>query len=159
MCGAVTGSLSTPDRLRVSLMIQRTRLAVAALLLVSSWIPLQGRESSSPNATTAQQELIMVHYMPWYEARTQPEYWGWHWTMNHFDPSNSVRGKRSIASHFYPLIGAYDSGDRNVLRYHFSLMKLSGIDGIIIDWYGLEDFRDYKLLHRNTALALSLIHI
>ena len=58
--------------------------------------------------------------------------------MNHFDPSISVRGRRSIASHFYPLIGAYDSGDRNVLRYHFSLMKLSGIDGIIIDWYGLE---------------------
>ncbi|MCH2122784.1 MAG: glycoside hydrolase family 71/99-like protein [Pirellulaceae bacterium] len=137
-------------------MMQPTRIAVAAFLLVSSSIPLQGRESSSPNTTASQPALIMVHYMPWYEARTQPEYWGWHWTMNHFDPSNSVRGKRSIASHFYPLIGAYDSGDRNVLRYHFSLMKLSGIDGIIIDWYGLKDFRDYKLLHRNTALAIEL---
>ncbi|MEC8305251.1 MAG: hypothetical protein VX034_11075, partial [Planctomycetota bacterium] len=94
-------------------MIQPTRLAVAALLLVSSWIPLQGRESSSPDATTSRQALIMVHYMPWYEARSQSEFWGWHWTMNHFDPSISVRGRRAIASHFYPLIGAYDSGDRN----------------------------------------------
>jgi hypothetical protein len=30
-------------------------------------------------------------------------------------------------------------------------MRLAGIDGVIIDWYGLQDFRDYATLHRNTA--------
>jgi hypothetical protein len=33
-------------------------------------------------------------------------------------------------------IGPYDSTDPNVLEYHMLLMKLSGIDGIIVDWYG-----------------------
>jgi hypothetical protein len=37
-----------------------------------------------------------------------------------------------------------------VLEYHLLLMKLSGIDGVIVDWYGMEDFRDYAILHRNT---------
>ena len=152
----MTGFLSTSDRIQESLMMHPTRLALTAFVLVSSSIALQGREPSFRDRAPSQPPLIMVHYMPWYEARTQPDFWGWHWTMNHFDPSTSVRGRRAIASHFYPLIGAYDSGDPNVLRYHFSLMKLSGIDGIIIDWYGLEDFRDYRLLHRNTGLAIEL---
>ena len=28
--------------------------------------------------------------------------------------------------------------------------ELAGIDGVIVDWYGLKRFRDYPLLHRNT---------
>ncbi len=100
--------------------------------------------------------MILAHYMPWYEARPESDFWGWHWTMNHFDPKTVKQGKRQIASHFYPAIGPYDSGDPHVIRYHFLLMKLAGIDGIIIDWYGLEDFRDYAKLHANTAKAIDL---
>ena len=55
-----------------------------------------------------------------------------------------------MASHFYPLIGPYDSGDLAVLEYHLLTMKLAGIDGVIVDWYGLQQFRDYSILHRNT---------
>ncbi len=55
-----------------------------------------------------------------------------------------------IASEFYPLIGAYDSGDPHVIEYHLLLMKLAGIDGVIVDWYGVQPFRDYPILHRNT---------
>ena len=94
--------------------------------------------------------LILAHYMPWYVAKPHSQVWGWHWTMNHFDPEKTADGKRSIASHFYPLIGPYDSGDPAVLEYHLLLMKLAGIDGVIVDWYGLQDFRDYAILHRNT---------
>jgi hypothetical protein len=70
--------------------------------------------------------------------------------MNHFDPERVVNGKRELASQYCPLIGPYDSGDPHVLEYHLLLMKLAGIDGVIIDWYGLEGFRDYATLHRNT---------
>ena len=70
--------------------------------------------------------------------------------MNHFDPERVVNGERELASHYRPLIGPYDSGDPHVLEYHLLLMRLAGIDGVIIDWYGLEDFRDYATLHRNT---------
>jgi hypothetical protein len=96
------------------------------------------------------QPLIMAHYMPWYVAKPASQVWGWHWTMNHFDPDKMVDDKRPIASHFYPLIGPYDSGDENVLEYHLLLMKLAGIDGVIVDWYGLKKLYDYPILHRNT---------
>jgi hypothetical protein len=70
--------------------------------------------------------------------------------MGHFDPDRIDDGRRSIASEYYPLIGPYDSGDPQVLEYHLLLMKLAGIDGVIVDWYGLESFRDYAVLHANT---------
>jgi hypothetical protein len=90
--------------------------------------------------------------MPWFEARPVSPQWGWHWTMNAFDPEQKTDGKRRIASHYYPLIGPYDSSDPAVIEYHLLLMKLAGIDGILVDWYGLSDFLDYPILHRNTRL-------
>jgi acetyl esterase/lipase len=103
------------------------------------------------------QTLILAHYMPWYEAKPASPQWGWHWTMNHFEPESQAEGKRFIASKYYPLIGPYDSGDPHVLEYHLLLMKLAGIDGVIVDWYGLQEFRDYKLLHRNTKRLVSAV--
>lgn len=98
--------------------------------------------------------LILAHYMPWYTARPFSEHWGWHWTMNHFDPEQETDGQRQIASNYHPLIGPYDSGDPHVLEHHLLLMKLAGIDGVIVDWYGLTDYRDYAVLHRNTTRLL-----
>ncbi len=87
----------------------------------------------------------MVHMMPWFENRAVSGKWGWHWTMNKVDPD-----KGQIASHFHPLIGAYDSGDQNVIDCQVQLMKLSGIDGMFVDWYGDLDCYDYLNNHRNT---------
>jgi len=89
--------------------------------------------------------------MPWFAAKPAARSWGWHWTMNAFDPEKGVSGKRAIASHYYPLIGPYDSGDPAVIEYHLLLIKLAGFDGIIVDWYGLSNRLDYPALHRNTA--------
>jgi hypothetical protein len=87
---------------------------------------------------------VYMHYMPWFDGPQNPvpggNYsWGWHWTMNNKNP-NIVdgTGKRQIASHSYPLIGPYASNDPHLVEYHLLLMKLSGIDGVLIDWYGSE---------------------
>lgn len=75
--------------------------------------------------------------------------------MNHFHP-DKLRGAadkaicREIASHYCPLIGPYDSGDPDVLEYHALTMKLAGIDGAIIDWYGKDDVYDYSSNHEHT---------
>jgi Glycosyl hydrolase family 99 len=107
-------------------------------------------EHKAPAAAT-KLPLIVVHTMPWFEAKPEGARWGWHWTMNAFDPDEVTDGKRSIASHYYPLIGPYDSGSPAVIEYHLLLMKLAGIDGLIADWYGLSEFLDYPVVHRNTA--------
>lgn len=59
----------------------------------------------------AAEPCLLVHYMPWYAAKDVSSAWGWHWTMNHFDPEQKKwHDQRKIASHDYPLIGSYDSG-------------------------------------------------
>ena len=98
--------------------------------------------------------LILTHYMPWYAAKPTSQAWGWHWTMNHFDPDKQMQGKREVASHYYPTIGPYDSCDQHVIEYQLLTMKLAGIDGVIVDWYGLTDYRDYAKLHDATTRLL-----
>lgn len=80
---------------------------------------------------------IFVHYMPWFQTKDFSGEWGMHWKMDRCNPDNiGVDGKREIASHFYPLAEPYDSSDPVVLDYHALLMKYSGIDGVLVDWYG-----------------------
>ena len=64
-------------------------------------------------------------------------------------------GKRQIAAHYYPLIGPYDSADRDVIEYHLLMMKLSGIDGVLIDWYGAHEVRDYGGNRRNAEALIA----
>ena len=82
---------------------------------------------------------VYMHYMPWFDSPNYNNNWGAHWTMANKNPNvivDEITGKREIASHYYPLIGPYDSQDPNVIEYHLLLMKYSGIDGILINWYG-----------------------
>lgn len=77
---------------------------------------------------------ILAHFMIWFETNktSTTGKWGWHWTMN----ASLNPGNGEIASHYHPLTGAYASGDVDILNYQCLLMKYSGIDGVIVDWYG-----------------------
>lgn len=110
-----------------------------------------------PVSVRAAPKPIMVHYMPWFVAEPFSSSWGWHWTMNYFNPNttNSL-GEREIASWYYPMIGPYDSDDPVVLQYHVLLMKLAGVDGVIVDWYGMDNFDDYAINNQRTAALFQL---
>ncbi len=103
---------------------------------------------------------IYVHYMPWFETRETSDNgeWGQHWTMATKNPDNvDESGKHEIASYYYPLIGPYASNDEDVIEYHLLLMKYCGIDGILIDWYGIIELYDYPLIKRNTEALIDLL--
>jgi len=75
--------------------------------------------------------------------------------MDHFDPDTvNVSGERQIASWYYPLIGPYDSSDPAVLEYHVLLMKLAGVDGVIVDWYGIVRFPGTTGVNNQATLKL-----
>jgi hypothetical protein len=119
---------------------RRSFLALACLFFVT--LPLSAA-SSKP---------VLVYYMPWFVAKPYSDNWGWHWTMNHFDPDvTDASGQKQIASWYHPLIGPYDSADPVVLEYHVLLMKLAGIDGIIVDWYGRDNHLDYAINNERTS--------
>ncbi|MEO1414672.1 MAG: glycoside hydrolase family 71/99-like protein [Bacteroidota bacterium] len=89
---------------------------------------------------------LYMHYMPWFNTKEFSGFWGYHWTMLNKNPDRTLsNGNLEIASHYYPLIGPYDSSDPDVADYHLLLMKYAGIDGVLIDWYGSHDVNDFGI--------------
>lgn len=130
----------------------RRIIAILSIMLAMAG-PTGPAIQAQDGGKTLSRPLILVHVMPWFESKGASGAWGWHWTMGRFDPDRSdPKGKRQIASHYYPLIGPYDSADRDVLEYHALLMRISGIDGVIADWYGNDDYNDYAGIHRRAVL-------
>jgi glycoprotein endo-alpha-1,2-mannosidase len=94
---------------------------------------------------------LYMHYMPWFHSMEFSNFWGIHWQMSTKNPENILPdGKREIASYYYPMIGPYDNGDPDVVDYHLLLMKYAGIDGVLIDWYGIHDVLDYGPNFKNS---------
>lgn len=88
---------------------------------------------------------LFVHVMPWFEANSTEL--GWHWRMN--KTSQQAR-EGHVASHFTPKIGPYDMLDPDVVELQVGWIKLSGFDGVLINWYSTEDQWDYLANHRRT---------
>src|SRR5437870_3296184 len=112
-------------------------LAIACALALP--IPLLAQPAAVPKTNPMK---VYAHYMPWFETPVTlgGNNWGYHWTLNNRNPNiiDPTTGQRQIASHYYALIGPYASSDPDVIEYHLLLMKLSGIDGVMIDWYGAQ---------------------
>ena len=39
-----------------------------------------------------------------------------------------------VAAHYTPLIGPYESTDRETIRLHLKLIRMAGVKGIIVNW-------------------------
>lgn len=101
---------------------------------------------------------ILVHLMPWFESKDFSGYWGIHWTMaNKIPEKMDSTGRRQIASYYYPLIGPYSSADHDIIEYQLLLMKLSGVDGILIDWPGTLNANDYFKNRQNAEAFINMV--
>src|ERR1700749_581949 len=83
------------------------RLAVVSGLFFSL-LPAFNAHGAAPART---RQLLVVHYMPWFSSPPTSSSFGWHWTMNHFQPQkdpnlhNSTAGQPGrhapyVASHY-----------------------------------------------------------
>jgi hypothetical protein len=95
---------------------------------------------------------VWAHFMVWFEtpqAVGGNGKWGYHWVRDTgltptFNAAIDTTGNLTspwtgIAAHYTPLTGPYASNDMNILEYQLLLMKYSGIDGVLVDWYGISD--------------------
>lgn len=102
--------------------------------------------------------IIMAHYMPWFEAPPVAKNYGWHWHMGYTDPFQvDSKGYAQIATHYYPLTGPYDSTDKDILEYQTLLMRIAGLDGVIIDWYGIGKVLDYPVVQKASQALFAQI--
>lgn len=122
-----------------------------------SWMPLFLLFVLSDSILSQERPIVLAHYMPWFTSKQVSGEWGWHWKLKNRNPENLVGDKRDIASHYYPLMGPYDSSDPDALECHVLLMKIAGIDGVIIDWYGIKEHWDYGVNHKNTLAMIRAI--
>ncbi len=125
-----------------------------ALQIAEAAAPPPPPEPTSPK--------VYMHYMPWFDTPqslggNNGNSWGGHWNgFGATNPNNiDAQGKREIASKFYPKIGPYQSSDPDVLEYHMLLMKMAGVEGILIDWYGVQGTNGdiTKLLNNSNAIV------
>ncbi|MFB9076073.1 glycoside hydrolase family 71/99-like protein [Flavobacterium procerum] len=126
----------------------------------SSDKPLEPEKIEPVSVEKTNSTKIYMHYMPWFETKesSTDKKWGYHWTMANKNPDNvGANGRREIASYYYPLIGPYHSGDKNVIENHLLLMKYAGIDGVLIDWYGTYDVNDYRMVKENTEQLIDML--
>lgn len=134
------------------LLIAGIALLLAAGCQAAPASPQAAQATTPTPSAQPTRTLLLAHYMPWYQTPEVSGYWGWHWEMDHFNPDQvDENGRPQIASHYLPLTGPYDSKDDAVLEYQTLLMKLSGIDGVIVDWYGSSTFADYGIINQATA--------
>lgn len=101
---------------------------------------------------------VFVHVVPWYASKPYSGAWGWHWTMGRFDPDRpAAAGELACAAHDPPAIGLYDSGDPAAVECQVQQMKLAGIDGAVIDWYGSDTLHDYARIHAAADLLIATL--
>lgn len=72
---------------------------------------------------------VAIFYYPWYGTAARDGDWQ-HWSQNDAGPP------ARIASAFYPARGAYSSTDSRVLRAQMGEIAGTGIDTIVVSWWG-----------------------
>lgn len=152
-------------------------LYLAVLLGSCSLLSLKtSAQCTSVPVTKTNSTKVYIHYMPWFSGPVNPTAtgtsytWGFHWKSdgsganpntftNVTDYTGATVSVRNVDAHFHPLIGPYDQTDPYVIEYHLLLMKLSGIDGLMIDWYGLagNGAADAGTNQNNTAAVIAKV--
>jgi hypothetical protein len=129
-----------PEKAQRSLGFMRP--VCAPIATACAWLALALSAAAQPGAVDkSNPQKVYMHYMPWFEtpATLGGTNWGYHWKFNNKNPNVvDANGRRQIASHYYPKIGPYASRDPHVIEYHLLLMKYAGVDGVLIDWYGVQ---------------------
>lgn len=111
--------------------------------------------------------IVFAHYMPWFAGSPTWRHWRGERNPGKFNPEDTdTCGRRKIASRYYPLCGPYDSTNPDVIDRHLRLMKESGIDGIIVDWYGEglnangdRQYNDYNDIHNATTKIWDIVKV
>ncbi len=115
---------------------------------------------STPTCEKNTTTKFWMHYMPWFADKETNGFWN-HWNNTGSYSTNpdimDGTGKRQIASHYYPLIGTYSTKDRIALEYHLLLMKYSGIDGLLIDWYGTRNLWDFPVAKESADAIVEVL--
>ncbi len=107
-------------------------------LELSSLYDMPSATASVSGVSTELRKRIFAFYYPWYGNPDGPAGGWWHY--------EEVTDEDIVGSPDYPLIGAYDSGDENVILTQMTWARNMGIDGFIVSWWGINSFEDAHMV-------------
>jgi hypothetical protein len=93
---------------------------------------------SFPAFAFAGAPTVAAFYYPWYGTPARDGSWI-HWNQNNHNPPDD------IASAYFPLLGPYSSDDPAVLATQMNEVQETGINEIIVSWWGRGSFEDKRL--------------
>jgi Glycosyl hydrolase family 99 len=81
---------------------------------------------------------VAIFYYPWYATPATDGGWQ-HWNQNSHRPPGDVY------SRFYPVGGPYSSSDANVVERQMTQIASSGVDEVVVSWWGRGSAEDARL--------------
>jgi hypothetical protein len=101
---------------------------------------VSGRSSTATNfgdgGTATLNHTVFIFYYGWYSA--PPRTSGY----QHWDGGVLTDVPGDIGSAAYPLLGAYDSYNPQVLELHMEWMKAARVDVVVLSWWGQHGYED-----------------
>ncbi len=128
--------------------MRRTALIVAfCSLLTAADAGLGARPTIEPEPPR-----VGIFYYAWYGTPARDGAWQ-HWGQGeHVPPS-------SIGSTYYPVRGAYSSGDPAIVRAQMREIAAAGIDTVVVSWWGPESVEDTRLRPVAAAAAAAGLEV
>ena len=129
-------------------MARTRRLALAIVCLLAAGCTGRSQQPDPVRrlARDGRRIPLLAFYYVWYATPFGPSGTWAHWskpTGGKTAPNGTDARRiatpphlRDLAASAYPLIGPYDSRQREVVRWHIRLAKAAGIDGFLVSWWG-----------------------
>ena len=120
--------LSSDPRQQVNLALQEPQRALEMRKRLEELLPPPRQRVDIPK----QRPALWAVYYAWYDLealKVKGKYNLWQWE----PATNAPSVPRSKA---VPLIGYYDSRDKDVVRWHIQCAKAAGIDAFLVSWWG-----------------------
>jgi hypothetical protein len=90
---------------------------------------------TGPGPPAAPNPDVHLFYYPWYGSPAVAGAYR-HWQQGGHTPPDDV------GADYYPVLGAYDSGDPAVLAQHLQWVRRSGAGTIVLSWWGQGSYED-----------------
>jgi len=113
----------------------RPPFSLAVLVAVLAVTPALATAGGNLHATTVRSAIF---YYPWYGNPSHDGVYE-HWQQN------GGRPPQRIASTYFPARGVYSSGDRAVVSAQMREIAATGVDQVVVSWWGRGSLEDRRL--------------
>jgi glycoprotein endo-alpha-1,2-mannosidase len=124
----------------------------AAFIAAVAALASAGVAGGAPTPVERPRPQVAIFYYAWYGTPATDGAW-LHWGQGGNTPP------RAIGSNFYPVRGPYSSGQGSVVRTQMREIAATGVDTVIVSWWGPGSLEDARLRPVAAAAHAAGLHV